>query len=192
MATPMIGVVVWGALGALCVFRGFFRATKAVVNTGAIKRCASPNSFGVCDPMDQIDTAVGESVFATAPSEVAYVGSNVVHLVSQNEPVILMYEGLTPDVEVGQHVGTGEKIGESQGRIYFGVTQYRQNGVAQFVPPSAWLAVRGCKLVVNNTGDENLYCAQGREIIVPDEQVCVMKSPEKAGFALLPVTVELQ
>lgn len=192
MASSMIGVVVWGALGALCVFRGFYHPHRAVVQTGAVKKCAGPNSFGVCDPSDQIDTSVGESVFATASAEVVKVGPYYVHLVVQNEPVILMYEGITPTVEVGQSVGAGQKIGESDGRVFFSVTQYRQNGVAQFVPPSAWLAVRGCKLVENNTGDENAYCAQGRDIVVPDDMVCAMKSPEKAGFALLPVTVELQ
>ena len=191
MASPMIGVVAWGALGALCVFRGFYHPHRAVVKNGAVKKCAGPNSFGICDPTDQIETAVGEPVYAAGP-EVVEVGSYYVHLVVQNEPVILMYEGLLPTVEVGQHVGAGQKIGESDGRVYFSVTQYRQNRVAQFVPPSAWLAVRGFKLVCNNTGDQNAYCAQGRDIVVPDEQVCSMKSPEKAGFALLPVTIELQ
>jgi len=166
-----------------------------VVKTGAIQQCAGEsNQFGVCDPSDVIDTEVGEDVFSAAPAKVVAVGDYFVNLVSQNDNVILMYEGLSPEVEVGQHVGTGQKIGTSDGRIYFSVTQYKPDGVAQFVPPSAWLAVRGLKLVKNNTASEEGYCAGERDIVVPNElkRACDLHSPGKAGFALLPVTVELQ
>lgn len=191
----MVGTVVWGALGLACVARGFFRPHRAVVQSGSVLRCAGENNqFGVCDPSDVIETEPGEKVFSTGPAKVVSVGEDYVNLVVQNEPVVLMYQGIAPTVEEGQHVGTGQKIGTSSGRIFFSVTQYRPNGVSEFVPPSAWLAVRGQELVIDNTGDQSPYCVQGREIIVPADEKnnCNLRSPRRAGFALLPVTVEMQ
>lgn len=191
----MTGTVVWGSLAALAVFRGFFRPTRAVVKTGAIRRCAGTNNqFGVCDTSDVVDTEPGESVLSTASAEVISVGDDYVNLVVQNEPVVLMYQGLRPTIEEGQHVGTGQKIGESTGRVFFSVTQFKPGGAAEFVAPSAWLAVRGQRLARTNTGDESVYCAQGREIVVPRQAKlnCDLKLPQRAGFALLPVTAELE
>lgn len=191
----MVGTVVWGTLGLVFVARGFYRPHRAVVKTGAVLRCAGTNNqFGVCDPSDVIDTEPGEKVFSTGPAEVVSVGEDYVNLVVQNEPVVLMYQGIVPTVEEGQHVGTGQKIGTSAGRVFFSVTQYTPEGRGEFVPPSAWLAVRGQELVKDNTGDTGLYCAQGREIVVPTaaKTRCNLKSPRRAGFALLPVTVEMQ
>ena len=191
----MVGTVVWGGLGALALFRAVFRPTRAVAKEGAVRRCAgASNQFGVCDPSDVIDVEAGESVFSTAPAEVVDAGDDYVNLVVQNEPVVLMYQGIVPTVEEGQHVGTGQKIGESTGRVFFSVTQFKPNGVAEFVAPSAWLAVRGQQLVRTNTGDEGAYCAQGREIVVPRDAKlnCDLRLPQKAGFALLPVTAELE
>jgi len=191
----MTGTVVWGALAAGAVFRAFFRPTKAVAKTGAVKRCAgSNNQFGVCDPSDVIETDEGAPIFSNASAKVVSVGEDYVNLVVQNESVVLMYQGIEPTVSEGQYVGTGQKIGKSDGRVFFSVTQYLPNGVAEFVVPSAWLAVRGQKLVNKNTGDKEAYCAGGREIIVPNsfKQNCNLRLPKKAGFALLPITAELE
>lgn len=191
----MIGTVIFGGIGALALFRAVFRPVRAVAKEGAVHRCAGEsNQFGVCDTSDVIEVPAGEGVFSTAYAEVVEVGEDYVNLVVQNEPVVLMYQGIVPDVTEGQHVGTGQKIGESTGRVFFSVTQYRPGGAAEFVAPSAWLAVRGQKLVVNNTGDETAYCVQEREIVVPREEKlnCDLRLPEKSGFALLPVTVELE
>jgi hypothetical protein len=191
----MTGTVIWGSLGALALFRALFRPTRALAKTGAVRSCAgAKNQFGVCDTSDVIDVAAGDSVFSTASAEVVDVGDDYVNLVVQNEPAVLMYQGLLPGVVEGQHVGVGQKIGASTGRVFFSVTQFKQNGVAEFVAPSAWLAVRGQRLVLKNTGDTSAYCAQGREIVVPREAKlnCDLKLPQKAGFALLPVTAELE
>lgn len=195
MSMHMVGAILWTALGGVCIFRGFFRPHRAVVKEGAVQRCAGDtNSFGVCDPADVIETAPGEPVFATGPGVVTDVGDYYVNIVVENDAVVLMYEGLDPTVEKGQEVGTGQKIGTSDGRLSFIVTQFKPNGVAEYVPPSAWLAVRGQRLVVNNTGSEEPYCAGGRDIVVPDAAAtnCDLHSPRKAGFALLPVTVEIE
>ncbi|MGP1682004.1 MAG: hypothetical protein ACTS8S_06745 [Giesbergeria sp.] len=139
-------------------------------------------------------TAPGAPVFAAGPSKVVAVGDYYVQLQVQNDAVILMYSGVAPEVEVGQHVGTGQKIATSDGEVAFSVTQYKPGMVSEYVPPSAWLAVRGLSLVKNNTGSEDPYCVQGRDIVVPDaaQKLCNLKTPSKAGFALLPVTVELE
>lgn len=177
----------------MTLIRAFFRPTRAVVKEGKVFRCAGgTNSFGVCDPSDVIETSVGDAVFSTAPARVVSVGGDYVNLVVMNEPVILMYSGVAPSVSEGQHVGTGQKIGISGGRVTFSVTQYKQGMASEFVVPSAWLAVRGQRLVRKDTGSGDAYCAGGREIVVPDGvgAGCNLKLPTKAGFALLPVTVE--
>lgn len=191
----MTGTVIWGGLGALALFRALFRPTRAVAKTGAVRRCAgSSNPFGVCDTSDVVDVAAGDSVFSTASAKAVDVGEDYVNLVVQNEPVILMYQGIVPSISEGQYVGTGQKIGTSTGRVFFGVTQYKPGGKVQFVAPSAWLASRGQRLVINNTGDESAYCSQGRDIVVPQEakRNCDLHLPQKPGFALLPITVELE
>lgn len=195
MSMHMVGAILWGALGTACVVRGFVRPHRAVVKEGSIVRCAgSANAYGTCDPVDTIETKVGEPVFAVGPAEVVEVGPYYVQLAIQNDAVVVMYEGLEPSVEVGQHVGTGQKIGESDGKLSILVSQFKPNNGVEYVPPSAWLAVRGLRLVLKNTGSEDLYCAGGRDIVVPNDakRMCDLKSPRKAKFALLPVTVELQ
>lgn len=191
----MVGAILWTAVGAAAIFRGFFRPHRAVVKDGAVRRCAGDlNNFGICDPSDVIDTEVGADVFSTGSGIVAEVGPYFVNIVVENDAVVLMYAGIEPTVEKGQNVGTGQKIGTSDGVVSFAVTQFKPGGVAEYVPPSAWLAARGQKLVVNNTGSEDPYCVGGREIIVPDQnQVnCDLHAPRKAGFALLPVSIEIQ
>lgn len=195
MSMHVVGAVVWGALGIGCVVRGFFRPVRAVVKEGEVRRCAGdPTAYGGCDPTDVILTIEGDPVYSTASAKVVEVGPYYVHLLVQNEPVILMYSGIEPSVEVGQHVGVGQKIGKSEGEISFSVTQYKEGMRAESVPPSAWLAVRGLSLIKNNVGSESPYCVQGRDIVVPAEaqKRCNLRSPSKAGFALLPVTVELE
>lgn len=195
MSMHMVGAILWGAIGTACVVRGFFRPFRAVVRKGAIVRCAgAQNAYGTCDPVDTIETDVGEPVYSVGPAKVVEVGPYYVHLAIQNDAVVVMYEGLEPLVEVGQHVGTGQKIGESDGKVSIIVSQFKPNNVVEYVPPSAWLAVRGLKLVLENEGSDDLYCSGGREIVVPNEykRNCDLKSPRKAKFALLPVTVELQ
>jgi len=192
----MVAVVGYSLFGGLCLWRGLFHPHRAVVREGALRRCAGSNSFGVCDPSLQIVTLEGVSVYSTAPGKVVDIGDDYVHVLVKNENVILMYSGVYPTVRKGQHVSPGQTIGESSGEIFFSVTQFKsQNGqtVAQYVTPSGWLALRGAKPVVKNTGDPSLWCAGGREIAVPSsaKSKCDLKTPDKASFALLPVSVEM-
>lgn len=195
MSMHLVGATVWGVLGIGFAIRGFFRPVRAIVKEGSVRRCAGDRTaFGGCDPSDVIETAPGAPVFAAAPAKVVAVGDYYVQLQVQNEPVILMYSGIAPEVEEGQFVGTGQKIAESEGEVAFSVTQYKPGMISENVPPSAWLAVRGLSLVKENTGSEEPYCVQGRDIVVPEaaQKLCNLKAPAKAGFALLPVTVELE
>lgn len=190
----MTGTVIWGSLAALTLFRGLFRPVRAVAKVGGVRRCAGEdNQFGVCDTSDMVEVPAGAAVFSTASAKVVSVGTDYVNLVVQNETVVLMYHGIEPTVKEGQHVGTGQKIGTSSGKVFFSVTGYGPNGT-EFISPSAWLAVRGQQLVLKNTGDVTAYCAQGRNIVVPNAEKnnCNLNLPSKSGFALLPITVELE
>jgi hypothetical protein len=144
----------------------------------------------VCDPSLSIVTTQGESVFSAARGVVVTVGKDYLHVVVQNEPVILLYQGIQPTAEVGETIAVGQRVGFSEGNVVFSVTQKAPEGF-RLISPSGWLASRGFGVVVVNTGDKSLWCAQGRDIVVP-RTVCDLKAPDRAGFALLPVTVEVE
>lgn len=188
----VVKTVLFTTIGAACLVRGLFRPTRALAKKGSIKRCAGTNSFGVCDPTLAIHTTMDAPIFSTVAGKVLVVGSDYVHVMANNEPVILMYQGVVPKVRSGQFVGPGQELGKSQGNVNFGVTQMGPGGTF-LIPPSAWLAARGYKVLSKNMGDKSLWCAQNRNISVPREarQHCEFKTPQGAGFALLPVTVEL-
>lgn len=187
----MVKAVVFTSVGALFLVRGLFRPVRAVVKNGEIRRCAGKNAFGICDPSLSIRADLGEQVYANASGKVLMVGEDYVHLMSRNEPVILMYQGIVPEVQVNQHVAPGQKLGKSHGNVNFSVTQMGPGGV-KFIEPSAWLAARGYKVVLKPK-DSNLWCSRGREVAIPSEvrKSCDMHTPEKAGFALLPVNIEM-
>jgi hypothetical protein len=187
---------VFMGLGALSIVRGVFRPHRAVLKEGTVKRCAGQNQFMVCDPTDLITAPSGVSAYATAPAKVVAVGENFVHLAVTNEPVFLMYEGIDPLVVEGQYVGRGQEIGKTQGPVAFGVWQLAPSAtgpVMQVVPPAAWLAARGMRHVVKNTGPGNQWCEGGRTIHVPADakQVCGFRQPDPAQFALLPVQINM-
>lgn len=192
----VVAPFIFMGLGALAVVRGVFRPHRAVVREGAVQRCAGPNQYRVCDSTDTLVTPDGTSVYSTASGRVAAVGQTFVHVVARNEPVILMYDGIMPDVVEGQYVGRGQKLGASQGPVAFGVWQMApapHGTVMQRVPASAWLAARGMKVAVRDTGAGSKWCEGGRHIQVPRSVVeaCDLREPDPAGFALLPVEVRL-
>jgi hypothetical protein len=146
----------------------------------------------VCDPSIGIVTSEGERVFSATSGKVVTVGSDYIHVMARHEPVILMYQGISPTVKAGQFVSTGQVVGHSSGTINFSVTQMGPGSIS-LIPPSAWLAVRGLQVLEENLGNTSLWCAQGRHITVPTEarQQCNLRKPEGASFALLPVSVEM-
>ena len=188
----MIKAVLFTSLGAACLVRGLLRPVRALVSHGEIRRCSGANSFGVCDPSIGVVTTAGEKVYSTLSGKVLTVGADYIHVMSRNEPVIVMYQGLTPSVAAGQYIGVGQRVGTSSGNLNFSVTQMGPGGV-QLIPPSAWLAARGCKIVESGNSENALWCAQGRHISVPASarQNCGLKKPEGASFALLPVSIEM-
>lgn len=198
----MAAVIPWvlGALGVGALVKGLFRPHRAIAKKGTVARCAGPNQFGACDPSDAVSVPQGDSVYATGAGKVVAVGDRFVHILVGNEPVILMYDGVVPDVEEDQYVGRGQKIGESTGIVYFSVTELKpgRSGplpyIATYVAPAAWLAARGMREVVKNTGPKNKWCEQGRHIEVPmtAARSCKLQKPEPAGFALLPVSVSIE
>jgi hypothetical protein len=186
----------------LCLVRGLFRPNRAVAQEGQIQRCAGGNGYGTCDPADTLHSRVGESVYAVAPAEVVAVGETFLHLLVTNDNVILMYDGVVPDVMEGQHVGKGQRIGvvDEGNVVRFSVTALEPSDSsplgydARVVPPSGWLAARGAKHFVRNVGAGTEYCEGGRHITVPAgvNAACNMVRPEPGRFGLLPVNVDIQ
>ena len=106
-----------------------------------------------------------------------------------------MYDGVAPEVQEGQYVGRGQRIGAVlRGRMYFSVTQFTPSGSLVKVDPSSWLASRGQKIAATYTGPGTAWCEQGRHIEVPASAgtACNLYEPERGGFALLPVTVSVE
>lgn len=184
-------------LGGLSLVRGLFRPHRAVVREGAVTRCAGLNQYKVCDSTDTVQTPQGASAYATASGRVVAAGDTFVHIAVHNEPVLLMYDGIHPTVVEGQYVGRGQKLGESTGAVTFGVWQLvpsPKGVVMQKVPASAWLAARGLKFAVSDTGPGTKWCEGGRSITVPQAvtQACDLRQPDPATFALLPVSIQME
>lgn len=187
---------IFAGLGAAALVRGLFRPHRAVLKEGSVARCSGRNHFGICDPTDTIRAPEGTPAYAVAPGRVVAVGEAFVQIVARNDAVVLMYEGIAPEIVEGQHVGRGQTIGKSIGPVIFGVWQLAPNAtgpVLQNIPPSAWLAARGMRHVVKDLGDGNKWCEGGRKIHVPREvkAACGFRQPDPSRFGLFPVEITL-
>lgn len=194
MAVPF-GTWAFGAVGALCLLRGLWNPHRAVVHEGSVESCPGPVG-GVCMDVLALSAPEGSSVYSLASGTVIAVGDRFVHIQASNEPVIVHYFGVVPDVEPGQHVGPGRRIGTALGTapVELGVTEVvRRNGQTALVPvePRSWLAARGFSLTVKSTPTSGEWCGPGRHITVPTEvhTGCGLENPAKARFALLPVSI---
>jgi hypothetical protein len=188
------GPYVLGGIAAVAALKALFRPHRAIVKEGGVVACPGTNRFRVCDPALAIEAAQGTPVYSTLQGRAVAVGDNFVHIASRNEPVVVMYDGITPSIVEGQYIGRGQGLGESQGRVFFSVTQFLPGGRAVRVDPSSWLASRGQRIASKYTGPGTSWCEQGRHIDVPASagRPCALYEPEKAGFALLPVTVSVE
>lgn len=189
----------FGATSALFLLRGLWNPHRAVVKEGGVASCPGPDD-GVCQDTLALQAAPGTPVYATGSGTVVMAGDRFVHIQVSNEPVVLHYFGVTPDVQVGQHVSRGRAIGVARddGPVEFGVTGLvpQSNGpeLVSF-EPSSWLAARGYEPSVKKlTGGSDMWCAGGRHVTVPKavHQNCGLESPSKARFALLPVSITEQ
>jgi len=184
---------VLGTVAAIGLVKALFRPHRAVVQEGGVTACPGANQSKTCDPSLSIGSPAGSAVYATAGGRVAAVGDKFLQLSCHDEPVILMYDGVTPSVQEGQYVGRGQQIGQSLGHVFFSVTQFQPGGKLVKVDPSSWLAARGQKIAAKYTGPGTQWCEQGRHIEVPASAgtPCALYEPERGGFALLPVTVSV-
>jgi hypothetical protein len=186
---PIVVPLILGALGALALARGLWRSSRAVVTNGKVTRCAGPSSFGGCDGTDVITTGKGEPVYAMAGGTIIAKGDDFVHLLSSYEPVILAYTGLAPSVKEGDTVWIGQSLGLSGGEVAFSASQIDGQNLVRLVP-GAWLSSRGLQHVAGNTTSD--YCNSGRTMTVPAQvKSCGFKLPQKPGFTLLPVSVDM-
>lgn len=189
----------FGASGALLLLRGFWNPHRALVQEGAVASCPGPDG-GTCQDTIAISAATGTPVYAVGSGTVVMAGDRFVHVQLSNEPVVIHYFGITPDVKVGQQVSRGRQIGVARddGPVEFGVAGLvpAQNGAALVsLEPASWLAARGYSLSVKHlTGGADLWCAGGRHVTVPKavHQGCSLAGPSKSSFALLPVSITEQ
>lgn len=194
MAIPL-STWVFGGMGLLFGLRGLWNPHRAIAHEASLGGCPGPAS-GRCQDTIALSAPAGTAVYAAGSGTVVAVGDRFVHVQLENEPVVLHYFGVTPDVSVGQHVGRGRKIGAADGKgpVEFGVTGIlNENGSAVLasIEPRSWLAVRGFSLTVKRMDPTEVWCGPGRHISVPKavHQGCGLINPDKAGFALLPVSV---
>jgi hypothetical protein len=194
---------VLGAIAAVGIVKVFFRPHRAVVKVGTLGACPGPARGVKCDPSLAIVTEPGTPVYSTVSGRVAAVGPRFIQVASLSEPVVLMYDGVTPGVAnpwdrttrsqfvEGQYVGRGQALGESRGTVFFSVTEWLPGGELQKIDPASWLASRGQRIAAKNTGKGSSWCEQGRHIEVPAEvgRPCNLHEPDRGAFALLPVTV---
>jgi hypothetical protein len=185
---------VLGAISAVALLKTFWRPHRVVVYEGGVSRCPGPNQYHVCDPTLAIDTPKDTDVYSTVSGQIIAVGHDFVHVASEHEPVVLYYDGIVPNIVEGQYVGRGQCIGTSSGRVYFGVTSFDRPGKAYHVDPASWLASRGQRVAAKDTGPGTSWCEAGRHISVPASAgtICDLRAPDRASFALLPVTVDIQ
>lgn len=189
----------FGGVSALFLLRGLWNPHRALLKEGAVSSCPGPEGAG-CQDTVALEAAPGTAVYAAGSGTVVLAGDRFVHVQLSNEPVVLHYFGVTPDVTVGQHVSRGRQIGVARddGPVEFGVTGVvRANGGSALasVEPASWLAARGYDLTVKKlTGGQDQWCAAGRHITVPKpvHSGCGLRSPDKSSFALLPVSIQEQ
>jgi hypothetical protein len=185
---------VLGAIAGVAIVKTFFRPRRAVVKEGQVEACPGSPKDRPCDPSLAISTPQGSPVYSTVSGRVAAVGDKFVLVASGSEPVVVMVDGVVPEpLEEGQYVGRGQKIGESMGVVYFGVTEFLSGGGSVAVDPASWLASRGQRIAHKNTDPGSSWCEGGRHIEVPGSagRGCDLHEPDKGGFALLPVTVSV-
>lgn len=183
--TIPFGTYFFGALGAAALVRGLWNPHRAAVHEGRVLVCAGAE----CAPHMMLDCA--ERVYALGGGRVVLAEPGNVHLRVGNEPVIIAYGEVSPDVKQGQYVMRGQRLGSCGGRVRLSV--WRVNADKSLVPlePAAWLASRGYRIAVKSTGDDGAWCEQGRTIQIPASvhTGCNIVAGSEPGFALLPISV---
>ena len=193
-----IAATSYAIIGALCLLRGVWRPHRAILREGQVTRCSGQSSYGSCDPSIALSAPTGTRVYAVAPGRIMAAEDGFLHILADNEPVLLMYAGLAPSVHEGTYVGRGQTIGTvGEGTVHFSVSEMvpADNALGyqlQALPPSAWLAARGMRTAAKREPTA-LWCDQGRSINVPPEAMrsCDFLRPEPGKFGLLPIQVEM-
>lgn len=197
MSVPL-ATWVFGGTSALLLFRGLWNPHRAVVKSAAVASCPGPE-IGLCQDTIALVAQPDTPVYAVGSGTIMAVGDRWLHIQVENEPVLLHYYGVTPDVVVGQHVSRGRQIGVSRddGPVELGVAGLVvSNGSVSMVAiePRSWLAARGISLTVKKAPDTDLWCGPGRHITVPQavHAGCGLRMPDQSNFALLPVSITEQ
>jgi len=196
MAVPF-ATWAFGGLGALALVRGLWNPHRALTKSANLEACPGRGPGGVCYDTLALAAQPDEPVYSVGSGEVMAVGDRWLHIQLSNEPVILHYYGVTPDVRLGQQVGRGKKIGvtRADGPLEFGVVEVvrEADGGAALasVEPRSWLAARGESLTVKKMANPNVWCGPGRHVSVPADvhMGCHLRNPAQTKFALFAVSV---
>jgi hypothetical protein len=150
-----LATIFWGALAAGAAAEAFIRPSRALVSAGRVLSCEGPSRFGPCDPTVRLETPKGAPCFAAGSGRVLAVGRSFLHILLDNEPTVLFYDGLSPTVREGASIARGQAIGLSSGTLAFGVWDV-PSGLKP-VPPSAWLATHGIGLATTYVGPRSTW-----------------------------------
>jgi hypothetical protein len=178
--------IIVGAAGGLMLFRGLYRSNRALVPAGKLKFAGGSGGFlRGCDPFLEIETKPQTNVYCVAPGKVLLANDDMIHILATNEPVVLVYGGVRPTVTKGQYVGVGQSIGATTATFLYFAAYMAKNAEFLPMPPTAWLASRGLAPVAGQ-GSRDI------KITKEQRQGCSYVTPDRAGFALLPVSVEFK
>lgn len=192
MAAIPVATWVFGAVGIAALLRGIWNPTRALVDDGKLSACPGGKA---CSPVVQLHVKGGGAAYSAASGTVVSVGPDWVQIAADDEPVVLGYFGVVPDVLVGQGVGRGQPLGAvALGVLGFGVWVVSDAGMGP-IEPTSWLASRGFQLASSMgsglPGDPSQWCAGGNKIVVPADvhNVCKLGMPAQPDFTLFPVSI---
>ncbi len=191
MATVPVATWVFGAIGAAALLRGLWNPRRALAKEARVEDCPGGSS---CDPTVTLSLEPGSTVYSAGSGRVVSVGPDWIQIALSDEPIVLGYFNVRPDVQPGQDVGRGQAIAAMPlapltKELRFGVWAVTGT-VLGAIEPTSWLAAHGFALA-STMPDSPLWCAQGRHITVPADvhNVCKLGMPAQPDFLLLPVTV---
>lgn len=186
----LLGTFVAGYSGARALVRPY---RGALMEHATVEQCAGGSA---CNRYMVVKPLGDPSVMALARGRVVMATGNELTIVPDNEAVVLLYRGVSPQVEPGARVKPGEVVATST-ELAFGVSRIVRavDGAISYQPlePASYLAARGMRVSGKRVAKSELWCAGGRRLHVPEQVArCSMKLPEPAGFALLPVSVSME
>lgn len=189
------GAAVWTAVGAGLAFRALYHPHRAVVERGFASRCAADQGCG--SPMLIQPEGGSTNAFAVTSGTVV-VAKGGLTLISDREPVMIGYGPNVGQllVQSGTSVGIGAPLAVMRA-VELTVTEIvrdARGGVSfRSIEPASWLASRGLTIAAKGNLKGQLWCTQGRKIVLPQKvAACGTRLPTPSSMLLLPVSVTME